>query len=230
MDKYPGEIEFFFKASFDKANRTSLDSYRGVGLEEGIRILSLVQDMGIKTLTDIHEPSQVIVAIGMDALQIPAFLCRQTDLVQAIAEARTIVNIKKGQFLAPEDVRHIIKKIEATGNQNIMITERGTCFGYNNLIVDYRSFKYMSAFGYPVIFDVTHAQQKPSIGKETGGSTEYVLSMAKGAIATGYVDGLFFECHPTPEYALSDKATSLNYEQVEELVKESVELWRFIHV
>jgi 2-dehydro-3-deoxyphosphooctonate aldolase (KDO 8-P synthase) len=179
----------------------------------------------------VHETWQVINIVGVvDALQIPAFLCRQTDLVYEVGNSNCIVNIKKGQFLAPEDVGHIIKKIESTGNRKIMITERGTCFGYHNLIVDYRSFMKMKKFGYPVIFDITHSQQEPSIGKETGGSTEYAIAMAKGAIATGYVDGLFFECHPDPKNALSDKATSLDFGQVEFLIHEIVNLWRYINL
>jgi len=232
MNKYP-EIDFYFKASFDKANRTSGDSYRGVGFDEGLKIFCKIShELKIKILTDIHteEQAQTIITcnLPLDCLQIPAFLCRQTDLVKAIAETGKIVNIKKGQFLAPEDVGHIIKKIESTGNNKIMLTERGVSFGYHNLIVDYRSFMKMKKFGYPVIFDVTHSQQEPSIGKETGGTTEYVIPMAKGAIATGAVDGLFFECHPDPNNAKSDKTTSLNFNQVTQLVEESVKLWRFI--
>lgn len=228
MNHYP-EIDFYFKASFDKANRTSLDSYRGVGLFDGIEILSKVQDLGIKTLTDVHDVHQALYAMRMDSLQIPAFLCRQTDLVQAVAETRKRVNIKKGQFIAPEDVAHIIKKIEATGNHDIMITERGTCFGYHNLVVDYRSFIKMAKFGYPVIFDVTHSQQEPSIGQETGGTTEYVIPMATGALMTKAVSGLFFECHSNPFNAKSDKTTSLTFNQTEQLIEEAIKVWRFIN-
>lgn len=230
MDKYP-EIDYYFKSSWDKANRTSYDSYRGIDIVDATELFKQIKkELNLKILTDVHETAQVQkIYDSVDVLQIPAFLCRQTDLVMEVGKSNCIVNIKKGQFLAPEDVEHIIKKIEATGNHKIMITERGVSFGYHNLIVDYRAFMKMSKFGYPVIFDVTHSQQEPSVGKETGGSTEYVIPMAKGAIATGYVDGLFFECHPDPTNALSDKATSLNYEQVEQLIKESVELWRFVH-
>lgn len=233
MDKY-SEIDFYFKASFDKANRTSGDSYRGVGFETGMQILQKVKkEIGVKILTDIHtiEHAQDILYWHktLDVVQIPAFLCRQTDLVKEVGQSKFIVNIKKGQFLAPEDIGHIIKKIESTGNAKIMLTERGVCFGYHNLIVDYRSFMKMKKFDYPVIFDVTHSQQEPSIGQETGGTTEYVIPMAKGAIATGAVDGLFFECHPDPTNALSDKATSLNFKQVEKLIEEVVKLWRFIN-
>lgn len=229
-DKYP-EIDFIFKASYDKANRTSINSFRGIGMLKGLIILKKIQkSLGIKVLTDVHETSQVkIVENFVDIIQIPAFLCRQTDLVTTIARTGKIVNIKKGQFLAPGDVRHIIKKIESTGNHKIMITERGSCFGYHNLIVDYRNFMIMKKFGYPIIFDVTHSQQKPSLTIETGGSTEFVIPMAKGAIATGHIDGLFFECHPSPKNAKSDSATSLNFEQVERLIEKSVKFWKFIH-
>jgi len=226
--KYP-EIDFIFKASYDKANRTSIDSYRGVGIEKGINILLNIKNkLNVKLLTDAHNTMQARL-LGhfskIDCIQIPAFLCRQTDIVKTIAETGSIVNIKKGQFLSPDDIKHVIQKIEAVGNKQIMVTERGACFGYHNLIVDYRSFMIMKKFGYPVIFDVTHSQQKPSEGKETGGSTEFVIPMATGAIATGNVDGLFFECHPNPKEAKSDKNTSLNFSQVKDLLYQTVKIW-----
>jgi len=230
--KYP-EIDFYFKASFDKANRTSINSFRGVGFHIGMYILGMIgYCLGIKILTDVHTIEQAK-DIGkehiIDIVQLPAFLCRQTDLAIALGKTNKIVNIKKGQFIAPEDVKYIIEKIKSTGNNKIMITERGTCFGYHNLIVDYRSFMELKKLGYPVIFDATHSQQKPSLGIETGGSTEYIIPMAKGAIATGAVDGLFVECHPNPSKAKSDKATSLNLKQVEQLLKEVMPIWRLIN-
>jgi len=214
-------VDFYFKASFDKANRTSLDSFRGLGEKRGLEILKKVKkEVGCKILTDVHNEHQAIIAGEIvDVVQIPAFLCRQTDLVTKVAETSKVVNVKKGQFLAPVDVKHIIKKIESTGNKNIMLTERGTCFGYHNLIVDFRSFLIMKKFGYPIIFDVTHSQQRPSIGEETGGSTEYVIPMAKAAVALG-VDGLFLEVHPNPSEAKCDSATSLYLKDVEKLLDE----------
>lgn len=214
-------VDFIFKASFDKANRTSLDSFRGLGEQKGFEILKKVKkEVDCKILTDVHYPHQAIVAGEIvDIIQIPAFLCRQTDLVLAVGRTGKIVNIKKGQFLAPEDMRHIITKVKSTGNDKIFLTERGTCFGYHNLIVDFRSFLIMKKFGYPVIFDVTHSQQKPSIGKETGGSTEFVIPMAKAAVACG-VDGLFLEVHPNPSKAKCDSTTSLNLKDVKKLLEE----------
>lgn len=229
-DKYA--VDFIFKASFDKANRTSIDSFRGMEITKAIKLFrKLKEELGIKILTDVHEPQQAKwLAPVVDILQIPAFLCRQTDLVTAIARTGKIVNIKKGQFLAPEDVKHIIKKIESVGNKNIMITERGVCFGYRNLITDYRSFMIMNKFDYPIIFDVTHSQQMKRVGNsKTGGSTEFVIPMAKGAIATGAVSGLFFECHPNPKKSKSDSATSLNLKQSQQLIKETIKLWEFIN-
>ena len=221
------DVDLIFKASFDKANRTSIKSFRGIGIQEGLRILNKIRQLGIKVLTDVHCPHQANIAKDyVDVIQLPAFLCRQTDLAVAIGKTGKTVNIKKGQFLAPEDIKYIIEKIESTGNKNIMITERGTCFGYNNLITDYRAFIIMKKFGYTVIFDVTHSQQRPSLTNETGGSTEFVIPMAKGAVATGMVDGLFIECHPNPNEAKSDKATSLNFDQVKQLLKEIIPIWR----
>ena len=233
-DQYP-EIDFIFKASYDKANRTSEDSYRGVGISKGLEIFGELQkELNIKILTDVHSSSEPDFISSFEegniyALQIPAFLCRQTDIVKAVGKTGKLVNIKKGQFLAPEDIRHIIKKIESTGNNKIMITERGTCFGYHNLVVDYRSFMIMKNFGYPIIFDATHSQQKPSQGNETGGTTEFVIPMAKGAIATGAIDGIFIECHPNPSEAKSDKYNTLNFKQVKQLLKEIIPIWRLIN-
>ncbi len=213
-------VDFIFKVSIDKANRTSLKSFRGLGFQEGMDILRKVKkEYNIPILTDIHHPYQAeMLKDVVDIMQIPAFLCRQTDLVVAVGRNAKMVNIKKGQFLAPEDMRHIITKIKLTGNKNILLTERGTCFGYHNLIVDPRSFLIMKKTGYPVIFDVTHSQQKPSISSITGGSTEYVIPMAQGAVAMG-VDGLFVEVHPEPKEAKCDRATALHIGEVEPLLK-----------
>lgn len=214
-------VDFYFKASFDKANRTSLNSFRGLGERRGLEILKKVKkEVGCKILTDVHNERQAIAAGEIvDIVQIPAFLCRQTDLVLKIAETGKIVNIKKGQFLAPEDMKYIITKIESMGNNKIFLTERGTCFGYHNLIVDFRSFSIMKKFGYPVIFDATHSQQMPSLTTETGGSREYTIPMIRAAIAYG-VDGVFLEVHPYPAHAKCDSATSLYLGCVEDLLKE----------
>ena len=216
------DVDFYFKASFDKANRTSESSFRGIGFAEGLETLRKIKtDLGVKILTDVHTVNQAKI-IGchhkwIDCIQIPAFLCRQTDLVKAIAKTGAIVNIKKGQFLAPDDIRHIIEKVKSTGNDKIMLTERGTCFGYHNLVVDYRSFLIMKKYGYPVIFDCTHSQQRPSEGNESGGSREFSIPMAMGAIACG-ADGIFAETHYYPPIAKSDKATSLYLRDIPELL------------
>jgi len=225
-DKYDN-IEFIFKASYDKANRTSNNSLRGVGLETGLGILSRIKAQGIKILTDTHTVEEAKkVALIADIVQIPAFLCRQTDLIHTIGRYARKVNIKKGQFLSPWDIKYVIEKVEATGNKNIMITERGTCFGYNNLIVDFRSFMIMKKFGnYPIIFDATHSQQIPSKGGKSGGNREFVIPMIKGAIATGYVDGIFIEVHPEPDKAISDSATQLPLDDMENIIKIISEAW-----
>jgi 2-dehydro-3-deoxyphosphooctonate aldolase (KDO 8-P synthase) len=232
MKKYP-ETDFYFKASFDKANRTSGKSFRGIGMAKGLSTLDRIRKtLKIKVLTDVHnEFHPRIVSAYVDALQIPAFLCRQTTVIQEVAKASKIINIKKGQFLAPEDVKHILDKIEEatdTSEKMIMITERGTCFGYHNLVVDFRSFLKMKEFGYPVIFDATHSQQEPSKGEETGGSRKYTVPMILGAVATG-VDGIFMEVHPSPPNALCDGATSLYLRDVECIVKQILKIRRAIN-
>ncbi len=197
---------YIFKASFDKANRTSLNSYRGPGMEEGLRILQKVKDtFGLPITTDIHEPYQAsLVAPVVDILQIPAFLCRQTDLLVAAAQTNKIVNIKKAQFLDGKDMIHPAIKVKESGNDKIMLTERGSMFGLGNLVVDFRQIIDMKAFGYPIVMDVTHSTQKPSaLGGKSGGDRKYAPYMAKLANAVG-VDGFFFEVHPNPEEALSD--------------------------
>lgn len=205
------DIQYIFKASYDKANRLSATTPRGPGIDEGLQILADVREhLGVPVLTDVHEVCQVKdVASVVDILQIPAFLCRQTDLVTAAAQTGKTVNIKKGQFLAPSDMLNIIKKVELTGNTNILVTERGVSFGYGNLIVDMRSLAIMREMGYPVVFDGTHSVQRPGgLGTATGGDREFVPHLVRAACAVG-IDALFLEVHPDPASALSDAATML---------------------
>jgi 2-dehydro-3-deoxyphosphooctonate aldolase (KDO 8-P synthase) len=201
---------FIFKASFDKANRSSLDSYRGPGLKEGLRILAGVKKAGYPVLTDIHEPSQAgPVAEVADILQIPAFLCRQTDLLVEAGRTGKTINIKKGQFVSPYDIRHAADKVAATGNNNILLTERGTTFGYNNLVVDMRGLAIMREFGWPVIFDATHSVQMPgAAGAKSSGQPQFIAPLSRAAVAAG-VDGIFVEVHEAPERALSDGPNAL---------------------
>ena len=213
-------IPYIFKASYDKANRSSNRSFRGFGIEEGLRILEKVKgELGVPVITDVHESSQVpAVAEVADVLQIPAFLCRQTDLLQAAATSGRTVNVKKGQFLAPWEVGNIIEKIESAGNREIMITERGSSFGYNNLVVDFRAFPIMREFGYPVIFDVTHSLQLPGgLGDATDGQAQYIDHLARAGVACG-IDGLFMEVHDNPPMALSDAATQFALDDLETLL------------
>ncbi len=198
-------VPFIFKASFDKANRSSVTSYRGPGLKEGLRILKTVRDRGIPVLTDIHEPGQAAVAAeAVDILQIPAFLCRQTDLLVEAGRTGRVVNIKKGQFVSPTDIGLAAEKVASTGNNAILLTERGSSFGYNNLVVDMRSLPIMRGFGWPVIFDATHSVQLPgAAGTASGGQPEFIESLASAAVAAG-ADAVFIEVHETPERALSD--------------------------
>jgi 2-dehydro-3-deoxyphosphooctonate aldolase (KDO 8-P synthase) len=206
---------FVFKASFDKANRSSVDSYRGPGLKEGMRILAKVRKLGIPVLTDIHEPAQAEAAAeAADILQIPAFLCRQTDLLLAAGRTGRTVNIKKGQFLAPADIARAAEKVASTGNRSILLTERGFSFGYNNLVVDMRSLPMMAATGYPVIFDATHSVQLPgAAGTASGGQPQFIEPLARAAVATG-VAGLFIDVHDAPERALSDGANALRLDRL----------------
>jgi 2-dehydro-3-deoxyphosphooctonate aldolase (KDO 8-P synthase) len=201
---------FIFKASFDKANRSSPDSYRGPGIKEGLRILKSVHDSGIPVLTDIHEPAQAdLAAEAVDILQIPAFLCRQTDLLVAAGRTGRIVNIKKGQFIAPGDIQHAAMKVATTGNNKILITERGSSFGYNNLVVDMRGLAIMRDFGWPVVFDATHSVQLPgAAGTVSGGQPRFIAPLSRAAVAAG-CDALFVEVHEAPERALSDGANAL---------------------
>ncbi len=202
--------EFVFKASFDKANRTSVNGYRGPGLREGLRILAGVKAEGFSVLTDIHDASQAEPAAEVaDILQIPAFLCRQTDLLIAAGRTGRIVNIKKGQFVAPHDIPRAAEKVASTGNNRVVLTERGSSFGYNNLVVDMRGLKIMRDAGWPVVFDATHSVQIPSGGGEaSGGQPEFIEPLARAAVAVG-VDGIFVEVHDAPEKALSDGANAL---------------------
>jgi 2-dehydro-3-deoxyphosphooctonate aldolase (KDO 8-P synthase) len=201
---------YVFKASFDKANRSSANSYRGPGLAEGLRILGKVRKLGIPVLTDIHEPAQAAPAAGVvDILQIPAFLCRQTDLLLEAGKTGRIVNIKKGQFVSPADIHNAAEKVAGTGNEQILLTERGSSFGYNNLVVDMRGLPIMAATGYPVIFDATHSVQLPgAAGTASGGQPEFIAPLSRAATAVG-IAGLFVEVHDRPEQALSDGANAL---------------------
>ncbi|NLG15329.1 MAG: 3-deoxy-8-phosphooctulonate synthase [Lentisphaerae bacterium] len=214
-------LPYFFKASFDKANRTSATAFRGPGLEKGLEILATIKrEFNCPIITDVHEPEQCApVAEVVDILQIPAFLCRQTDLLLAAAKTGKPINVKKGQFLAPEDMKPVVGKLESGGNDRVMLTERGATFGYHNLVVDMRSLAIMRSLGKPVVFDATHAVQLPGgQGTSSGGNREFVPPLARAAAAVG-IDGLFLETHPTPEKALSDGANSLPTEQLFNLLK-----------
>lgn len=218
---------FIFKASFDKANRSSVSSYRGPGLEEGLRILGRVRAAGIPVLTDIHEPWQAdIVAARVDIVQIPAFLCRQTDLLIAAGRTGKIVNVKKGQFLSAKDMAHVVDKIRSTGNERILLTERGSSFGYNNLVVDMRGLQTMRELGCPVIFDATHSVQMPGgQGTTSGGQPEFIPALSRAAVAAG-VEGVFVEVHEEPARALSDGANALRLDSLGFLISQ----WRAIHL
>jgi 2-dehydro-3-deoxyphosphooctonate aldolase (KDO 8-P synthase) len=214
-------VDLVFKASFDKANRTSLASYRGPGIDRGLEALDKVKSAtGLPVLSDIHESWQAAPAAAvLDYLQIPAFLCRQTDLLLAAAETGKAVNIKKAQFLAPEDMRYPLEKAASTGNDRLLVTERGAAMGYHNLVVDFRSFSVLADFGYPVVFDATHSVQTPSKGGVTAGHRDYVRPLARAAAAYG-IDGLFCEVHPQPDQAKSDAANSLRLDDAPALLKE----------
>lgn len=224
-------LDYYFKASFDKANRTSISSYRGPGIEEGLRILKKAKDTyRLKICTDIHEPWQAKKAAEVaDMLQIPAFLCRQTDLLVAAAETGRLINVKKAQFLAPWDMANVVRKIEESGNRNIMLCERGTSFGYNTLVVDMTGIAEMKKFGYPVVMDATHSVQKPGgNGTATGGNRENVEPLAKAAVAAG-ADALFFEVHPDPDNALSDGPNMVKLDEFEGLLKRVMKVYDSVH-
>jgi len=213
-------IPLIFKASYDKANRTSINAFRGPGIDDGLEILGRIKaELGIKILSDVHQISEIPKASKvLDIIQIPAFLCRQTDFILEVAKTNKPVNIKKGQFLAPWDVLNVIDKVTSTGNKQVLITERGTMFGYNNLVVDFRGIKIMKDTGWPVIFDVTHSIQLPGgSGTSSGGQREFAPVLAKAAVAAG-VDGIFMEVHPEPEKALCDGPNSLRLDTLHELI------------
>jgi 2-dehydro-3-deoxyphosphooctonate aldolase (KDO 8-P synthase) len=219
-------IPYVFKASYDKANRSSTKSFRGPGLKEGLRILSKIKhDLDLPILTDIHEPNQAApAAVVADILQIPAFLSRQTDLLEAAAKTNRIVNVKKAQFLSPWDMTNVVEKLVAAGNDKIVLTERGACFGYQNLVVDMRSFPVLQKLGHPVVFDATHSIQLPGgQGHASGGQPEFIEPLARAAVAAG-VDGIFLETHDQPEAALSDGANSLPLSQLSTLLSRLKEL------
>jgi 2-dehydro-3-deoxyphosphooctonate aldolase (KDO 8-P synthase) len=214
-------VRIVYKSSYDKANRSSRDSFRGPGLREGLEILAEVKAAtGLPLLSDVHDPEQAETAARvLDVLQIPAFLSRQTDLLVAAARTGKPVNVKKGQFLAPDDMGHVVEKIRAAGNEKILLCERGSSFGYHNLVVDMRAFPMMRALGFPIVYDVTHSLQLPGGGKETGGLKQYAPALARAAAATGAVDGFFLEVHDRPEQALSDRSTQLDVATVADLLR-----------
>ncbi len=217
-----------YKSSFDKANRSSKDSFRGPGLEEGLDILAEVREKtGLPLLSDIHEPSQAEPAARvLDVLQIPAFLSRQTDLLTAAARTGKPINVKKGQFLAPDDIGRVVEKCRAAGNDKLLLCERGTSFGYHNLVVDMRSFPMMRRWGCPIVYDVTHSMQLPGGGKETGGLKQYAPILARAAAATGCVDGFFLEVHDDPDRALSDSSTQLDIATLPEIIRSILAITR----
>lgn len=219
-------IPYIFKSSYDKANRSSLESYRGPGVERGLEILAEVKEkIGVPLLTDVHEKEQVsLVQEVVDVLQIPAFLCRQTDFVIAVAQSGRVINVKKGQFLAPLDMRNVIEKIVSTGNEQVMVTERGVSFGYNHLISDMRSLVVMRELGYPVVFDATHSLQLPGgLGKASGGERQFIGALARAGVAVG-IDAIFMEVHEDPDRALSDGPNSLSLRDLEGLLKRLKEI------
>jgi len=224
-------LPFIFKASFDKANRTSALSFRGEGLNRGLDTLAQIkEEFGVPVLTDVHEPSQCeSVAQVADVLQIPAFLSRQTDLLSAAAQTGRVLNIKKGQFLAPWDAKNIIDKVVAAGSYKIMLCERGVSFGYNTLVVDMRSLPIMRSYGYPIVFDGTHSVQQPGgQGTSSGGQREFIPHLVRAAVATGCVDALFLEVHPEPEKALSDSATMLPLSELKDLLRTACEIQKIV--
>jgi 2-dehydro-3-deoxyphosphooctonate aldolase (KDO 8-P synthase) len=223
-------VPFVFKASFDKANRSSLSSFRGPGLERGLAVLTSVRkELGLPVLTDVHEAAQVEpAAAAVDCLQVPAFLCRQTDLLLAVGKSGRPVNIKKGQFLSPWDMQNVVNKVEGAGCRRILLTERGTSFGYNNLVVDMRSFPVMRQIGYPVVFDATHSLQLPGgQGTVSGGQAQFIEYLARAGLAAG-VDGIFMEVHEDPSKALSDGPNALPLNRLEPLLLDLTQIDRIV--
>lgn len=224
------DINYVFKASFDKANRSSYHSFRGPGLKKGLEMLKTIkEELGVPVVTDIHETSQAKpVAEVADILQIPAFLCRQTDLLHAAAQTGKVINVKKGQFLAPEDMRNVVDKLHESGCDQIMLTERGASFGYHNLVVDMRSLPIMRSFGYPVVMDGTHSVQLPGgNGTTSAGNREYVEYLVRAAVGVG-IDALFLEVHDNPEEALSDGANMVYLDKLEDLLKDAVAIHEIV--
>jgi 2-dehydro-3-deoxyphosphooctonate aldolase (KDO 8-P synthase) len=226
MASYGTDVDFYFKSSYDKANRTSNSSFRGYGVREGLDILKAIKDqVGVRICTDVHSPEQALLAAEVvDFLQIPAFLCRQTDLLVAAGETGKRINIKKGQFLSPQETQFCAEKVFATGNQDVFICERGTTFGYNNLVVDMRCFPIVKSLGLRTIFDATHSVQQPGgLNGKTGGNREFAPVLARSAVAAG-VEGLFFETHPNPKEALSDGPNQIPVEWVEPMMDQLIEM------
>ncbi|MCR5559324.1 MAG: 3-deoxy-8-phosphooctulonate synthase [Schwartzia sp.] len=223
-------IPYIFKASFDKANRSSFHGFRGPGIDKGLEMLANIKkELGVPVVTDIHNEFQPeSVAKVVDVLQIPAFLCRQTDLLNAAAKTGAVVNVKKGQFMAPKDMRNVVDKLLEGGNSNIVLTERGASFGYNNLVVDMRSFPIMRSFGYPVVFDATHSVQLPGgSGTSSGGNRELAEYLARAAVGAG-VDGLFMEVHDNPEEALCDGPNSIYLDKLEDILKDCLSIYNIV--
>ena len=217
-------LSYVFKASFDKANRTSISSFRGPGLEKGLEIMAKIREkLAVPVISDIHEPAQAAIAAEvLDIIQIPAFLCRQTDLLSAAARTGKPINLKKGQFVSPWDIKNAVNKIRESGSSQVMLVERGSCFGYNNLVVDMRSFPVMQGFDCPVIYDATHSVQLPGgAGSSSGGQREFIPPLSRAAVAAG-VDGLFMEVHPDPSCALCDGPNSIALDDIEALLKQLV--------
>jgi 2-dehydro-3-deoxyphosphooctonate aldolase (KDO 8-P synthase) len=227
----PYPFRLIFKASYDKANRSSIHSFRGPGLDNGLKILSRVQsEFDLPVLTDIHSPEEALIAGALcDMIQIPAFLCRQTDLLLAAAQTPAAINVKKGQFVAPWDMKNVVEKLVAAGHKKILLTDRGTSFGYNNLVSDMRAIPIMQRFGYPVCFDATHSAQLPGgLGATTGGQREFIPTLAKAAIAAG-ANALFIEAHPDPANAKSDATTVLPYDALKTLLTQVERLYACIN-
>jgi 2-dehydro-3-deoxyphosphooctonate aldolase (KDO 8-P synthase) len=225
------KINFIFKSSYDKANRSSIDSYRGPGLEEGLRILEKIKkELDLPVITDVHSPEEATAAGEVvDLLQIPAFLCRQTDLLVAAGKTGVPVSIKKGQFLAPWDMKNVIEKVRSTGNNKVIAVDRGTSFGYNNLVSDFRAIPIMQGLGIPVCFDATHSVQLPGgLGNKSGGQREFIPVLAKAAIAVG-ADCLFMEAHPRPEEGKSDAASMISFKELPPLLDKLLQLYEALH-
>lgn len=230
FSRFP-QVRFIYKSSYDKANRTAYTSFRGPGLEKGLAILERVKrEFDVPVLTDVHAPEEAAPAAAVcDMLQIPAFLCRQTDLVTAVAQTGTVVNVKKGQFMAPWDMRNVVDKIRAAGNERIILTDRGTSFGYNNLVVDMRCIPIMQSFGVPVCFDASHSVQLPGgSGTSSSGQREFILPLARAAIAAG-AQCLYIESHPDPGKALSDKDSVYPFDKLPELLEQLISIHRVVN-